>query len=167
MSVIDRVRAKRQKLADVLSDDDYSGIRSIVEELYPDRAHFIFEVLQNAEDKDASTARFELHADRLIFEHDGQPFSESDVWGITNIGKSTKSGEVDKIGRFGVGFKAVFAYSETPHVWSPTFSFKINQLVLPTELDPLSGLRNRTRFEFPFNNPRRMRRRLTRRSPKA
>ena len=30
----------------------------------------------------------------------------------------------DKIGRFGVGFKAVFAYSETPHIWSPTFSFQ-------------------------------------------
>jgi hypothetical protein len=154
MSFIDTVRAKRRTLADVLSDDDYSGIRSIVEELYPDRAHFIYEVLQNAEDKDASSARFELHTDRLIFEHDGQPFSESDVWGITNIGKSTKSGQVDKIGRFGVGFKAVFAYSETPHVWSPTFSFKITQLVLPSELDHVSGLRKRTRFEFPFNNPK-------------
>src|SRR5262249_53584120 len=119
-----------------------------------DRAHFIYEVLQNAEDKNASTARFELHADRLIFEHDGEPFSETDIWGITNIGKSTKSGEVDKIGRFGVGFKAVFAYCETPHVWSPTFSFKITQLVLPSELDPVSGLQGRTRFEFPFNNPK-------------
>ncbi len=154
MTFLDKVRTKRQKLADVLADEDYSGIRSIVEELYPDRAHFIYEVLQNAEDKAATSARFELRPDRLIFEHDGQPFSESDVWGITNIGKSTKAGEVDKIGRFGVGFKAVFAYSETPHIWSPTFSFQITQLVLPSQLEPVPELGNRTRFEFPFNNPK-------------
>lgn len=154
MTFLAKVRAKRQKLADVLADEDYSGIRNIVEELYPDRAHFIYEVLQNAEDKTATSARFELRPDRLIFEHDGQAFSESDVWGITNIGKSTKAGEVDKIGRFGVGFKAVFAYSETPHIWSPTFSFQITQLVLPSQLEPAPGLGNRTRFEFPFNNPK-------------
>lgn len=41
MTFLERVRQKRQKLADVLYDDDYSGIREIVEELYPDRAHFI------------------------------------------------------------------------------------------------------------------------------
>lgn len=34
-----------------MSDEDYSGIREIVEELYPDRAHFIYELLQNAEDE--------------------------------------------------------------------------------------------------------------------
>src|SRR5437867_2352470 len=99
MTFLDKVRAKRQKLAVVLADEDYSGIRNIVEELYPDRAHFIYEVLQNAEDKTATNARFELRPDRLIFEHDGQAFSETDVWGITNIGKNTKAGEVDKIGR--------------------------------------------------------------------
>ncbi len=47
---LEQLRAKRQKLADVLSDEEYSGIREIVEELYPDRAHFIYELLQNAED---------------------------------------------------------------------------------------------------------------------
>jgi hypothetical protein len=153
MSFIDAVRAKRQKLADVMSDPEYSGIREIVEELYPDKAHFIYELLQNAEDADASEARFELRDDGLSFEHNGRAFSESDVEGITNIGKGTKRDQEEKIGRFGVGFKAVFAYSETPRVFSPTFSFEITQLVLPTELPGASGLAQKTRFEFPFNNP--------------
>lgn len=154
MSFIDDVRAKRQKLADVLSDEDYSGIREIVEELYPDKAHFIYELLQNTEDAGASEANFVLSSDTLRFEHNGQPFSEDDVWGITNIGKGNKKDQPDKIGRFGVGFKAVFAYCETPHIWSQTFYFKISELVLPTELKPKSGLGKKTYFEFPLNNPK-------------
>ena len=58
MNFFDEVRQKRRKLADVLSDEDYSGIREIVEELYPDRAHFIYELLQNAEDAGATEAFF-------------------------------------------------------------------------------------------------------------
>lgn len=154
MSFLDEVRAKRQKLADVLSDEDYSGIREIVEELYPDRAHFIYELLQNAEDADATEASFVLGKDSLSFEHNGQPFSKDDIWGITNIGKGTKKDQEDKIGRFGVGFKAVFAYSETPHIWSPTFSFKISALVLPAAITANPDLSQKTRFEFPFNNPK-------------
>lgn len=151
MSFIDTVRAKRMKLADVLADEEYSGIREIVEELYPDQAHFIYELLQNAEDAGASNARFVLEKKRLCFEHDGRAFSEDDVWGITNIGKGGKRDQEDKIGRFGVGFKSVFAYTETPHIWSPSFSFKISHLVLPTELGSTRDLGGRTRFEFPFD----------------
>ena len=57
MSVIERVRADREDLARVLTK--YAGIRRIVEDLYPDTAHFIYELLQNAEDTGASprTAR--------------------------------------------------------------------------------------------------------------
>ena len=154
MNFLDEVRAKRQKLADVLSDDDYSGIRDIVEELYPDRAHFIYELLQNAEDTGASEANFGLDANSVSFEHNGRPFSKENVWGITNIGKGTKKGQEDQIGCFGIGFKAVFAYSETPHIWSPTFSFKISDLVLPTALAAKPDLGQQTRFEFPFNSPK-------------
>ena len=154
MSFIDEVRAKRKKLADVLSDADYSGIREIVEELYPDKAHFIYELLQNAEDTGAKAVTFTLLPDRLLFEHNGDPFSEDDVWGITNIGKGTKKADDETIGRFGVGFKAVFAYTETPRIWSPTISFEISELVLPSQLSPILKLGNSTRFEFPFNNPK-------------
>jgi hypothetical protein len=152
MSFLDEVRLKRKKLADVLSDEDYSGIRDIVEELYPDKAHFIYELLQNAEDTKATEVSFELTEKMLIFEHNGRPFNEDDVWGITNIGKGTKKDQDDKIGRFGVGFKAVFAYSETPHIWSSTFSFKITELVLPSAISDRPLPSNKTLFEFPFNN---------------
>jgi hypothetical protein len=152
MSFLDDVRADREPLASVLKK--HRGIRKIVEDLYPDRAHFIYELLQNAEDKGATKASFALTKSAVRFEHDGQPFSESDIWGITDIGEGTKLGEEDKIGRFGVGFKAVFAYCEAPKIWSPTFSFTITDLVLPSALSPKPGLENRTSFEFQFNNPK-------------
>jgi hypothetical protein len=152
MSIIAEVRAKRQKLAHVLEDEEYSGIREIVEELYPDQAHFLFELLQNAEDTRATEASFALRANSLTFEHNGRPFNKADVEGITNIGKGTKKEDEDTIGRFGVGFKAVFAYSETPKVYSPTFSFLIENLVLPQEIEPIADLGDTTRFIFPLNS---------------
>ncbi len=152
MSVIQEVHAEREELARVLKK--HSGIRRIVEDLYPDSAHFIYELLQNAEDTGATEARFVLSPASLVFEHNGRPFDERDIYAITDIGEGTKSEDDDKIGRFGVGFKAVFAYSETPHIWSPTFAFKITELVLPIEIPRKSDLGNRTRFEFPFNNPK-------------
>ncbi|WP_339862476.1 sacsin N-terminal ATP-binding-like domain-containing protein [Paremcibacter congregatus] len=154
MNIVEEVRAKRQKLADVLMDEEYSGIRKIVEELYPDNAHFIYELLQNAEDTAAKEANFTLSHDKLVFEHNGKPFDKGDIEGITNIGMGSKADDSDKIGRFGVGFKAVFAYSETPHIWSPTASFKIENLVLPYSLSSKREIGDKTHFEFPFNNPK-------------
>ncbi len=155
MTFLDAVYVKRQTLAAVLADREYSGIRQLVEQLYPDRAHFIYELLQNAEDAYATEANFQLRADCLTFEHNGRPFSEDDVWRITNIGKSDKGAKSDQIGRFGVGFKAVFAYCETPSIWSSSVAFKITDLVLPTPLDErTSELGLRTQFRFPFNNPK-------------
>lgn len=152
MSVIDEVRREREDLARVLKK--HSGIRRTVEDLYPDSAHFIYELLQNAEDTSATEARFTLSKTGLVFEHNGRPFEPQDIYAITDIGEGTKANDEDKIGRFGVGFKAVFAYSETPHIWSPPFAFKITDLVLPSELEPKTAQGNETRFEFPFNNPK-------------
>jgi hypothetical protein len=152
MCVIEAVHREREDLARVLKK--HAGIRRIVEDLYPDSAHFIYELLQNAEDTHANHAHFVLTPNSLTFEHDGRPFEPHDIEAITDIGEGTKAGDDDKIGRFGVGFKAVFAYSETPHIWSPTFSFKISDLVLPERLDPWPNLGNKTRFDFPFDNPK-------------
>ena len=152
MNFIDKVREDRLPLAIVLKK--HPGIRKLVEDIYPDRAHFIFELLQNAEDAGATEGRFTLGQYSASFEHNGHPFTEENVWAITDIGGEDKEEDEYKIGRFGVGFKAVFAYCETPHIWSPTFSFKISELVLPTELKPKSGVGKNTYFEFPFNNPK-------------
>jgi hypothetical protein len=152
MSVfLEQVKEAHEPLALVLKK--HLGIRKIVEDLYPDRAHFIYELLQNAEDTGATEVDFFLTDTSVSLTHNGRSFTEQDVKGITDIGAGTKGDDNDKIGRFGVGFKAVFAYSETPHIWSPTFSFKISELVLPEAIQS-NGNKTKTHFEFPFNNPK-------------
>ena len=150
MSVIEQVRQDRERLARVLKE--HAGIRRLVEDLYPDSAHFIYELLQNAEDTGATEAAFFLTADRLVFEHNGRTFDEADIRAITDIGEGTKAEDDELIGRFGIGFKAVFAYTETPHIWSPSYAFKISEMVLPSEIPSDPSLGDHTRFEFPFNS---------------
>ena len=53
-----------------------------------------------------------------MFEHNGRTFDEADLRAITDIGEGTKAEDDEQIGRFGIGFKAVFAYTETPRIWS-------------------------------------------------
>ncbi len=152
MSVIDEIRQENEDLARVLKKKP--GIRRIVEDLYPDSAHFIYELLQNAEDTGATAAQFVLSETALAFVHNGRPFEPRDIEGITSIGEGTKAEDEDKIGQFGIGFKAVFAFSESPHIWSTDFSFRITELVLPYELESRPDIGDSTRFEFPFNNPK-------------
>ena len=152
MRFLDDLREKRQKLLEALEANQADIKLDIFEDFYPDKAHFIYELLQNAEDTEASEVKFSLSEDRLVFEHNGRPFNQDDVGKITGFGVGTKRDDQDKIGRFGVGFKAVFLYTATPRVWSPTFSFEISDLVMPAELDRDTSIGQCTRFEFPFNS---------------
>ncbi|EIN00412.1 hypothetical protein WQE_15316 [Paraburkholderia hospita] len=127
----------------------------IFEDFYPDRAHFIYELLQNAEDAGATEASFELMRDGCTFIHNGlRHFNEPDIRGITGIFNSTKKDNLDKIGKFGVGFKSVFVYTDSPVIYSRDYSFRISQLVLPEPIPQRVDLGATTRFEFPFNSPK-------------
>ena len=136
------------------------GIKRLLTELYPYNAHFIYELLQNAEDANTEDAevievRFILEEDRVEFEHDGSRlFSIKDVDSITGIGKSAKKDDKTAIGKFGVGFKAVFAYTDSPEIHSGDFHFKITDLVVPETVKPISRAQGDkgTTFIFPFNN---------------
>ncbi len=134
-----------------------AGILRLLTQLYPDNAHFIYELLQNAEDAKASHARFTLSKESLVFEHDGSRlFSARDVESITSIGDSTKADSPTEIGKFGVGFKAVFAYTQTPEIYSGEYHFCIRDLVVPELLvsSYLGANGFKTRFVFPFDHPK-------------
>ncbi len=129
------------------------GIKKILTGLYPDNAHFIFELLQNAEDAGATRVEFYLKNRELIFSHNAAKlFSIEDVDSITNIGDSSKIDDITKIGKFGVGFKAVFAYTKTPRIFSGDYWFEIRDLICPYPLSETHSKPHETRFEFPFNN---------------
>ena len=123
-----------------------------LQRLYADRTHFILELLQNAEDARASQLSFTLRQDRLVVEHDGRPFNEQDVRGICGVDASTKAGEFTSIGKFGIGFKSVYAYTLAPAVHSGSEHFRIRHYVRPEAADMPKDLpEGLTRFEFPFD----------------
>ena len=146
------LRQKRLRYVESARENNFEdGLKSLLSELYPDNAHFIYELLQNAEDALASTVEFVLADDRLTVTHDGKrPFSLADIESITGIGNSTKRDDPTQIGKFGVGFKAVFAYTTRPEVLSDEYSFAIEDLFVPAALanSPKAG---ETTFVFPFD----------------
>jgi len=119
--------------------------------MYADTAHFVFEILQNADDAGATEVVFEVSEDRLVIEHNGNPFTSDDVKAISYFGKGKT--DITKIGHFGLGFKSVFAYTASPRIHSGNESFEITDLYtlralpLPADLE-----RNRTRFVLPFDH---------------
>ena len=132
------------------------SFRKLLSDLYPKKAHFIYELFQNAEDAGAKTCKFTLTKKELIFEHDGRVFVEQDVVGITGIGNSTKKNDPTKIGKFGVGFKAVFAYTNTPEIYSGRFSFRIRDLLviedINMQLNSQLSIDKKSKFRFPFDH---------------
>ena len=88
---------KRSNTAEALNDPCVKGIRPLLTtKLYPDTAHFIYELLQNAEDVQATEIMFRLTPEKLIAEHNGQPFTEENIENITSIPE--ESHKVNKIG---------------------------------------------------------------------
>lgn len=161
----------RSERADMLEKPSMRGIKNSVVEKYSDQAHFIYELLQNADDAHATTARFVLERDRLIFAHNGtrhfsvsNPATEDadsengtlgDINAITSIANSNKTEA--SIGKFGVGFKAVFQYTSTPHIYGPAFKFRIDRFIVPSLLEGDINERKaeETLFVFPFDHPER------------
>lgn len=119
--------------------------------MYADTAHFVFEILQNADDAGATEVVFEVSDDRLVIEHNGNPFTSDDVKAISYFGKGKT--DITKIGHFGLGFKSVFAYTASPRIHSGNESLEITDLYtlravpFPPDLE-----QNRTRFVLPFDH---------------
>lgn len=157
MMNLERLRQERLEWVESTRKNKFdSGINRLLTDLYPDNAHFIYELLQNAEDPRATSVSFTLTDSEVKFEHNGERlFALKDVESITSIGNSTKRDDATSIGKFGVGFKAVFAYTSSPEIHSGDFNFQIHDLVVPEALPPPSEHDpKKTTFIFPFNNPK-------------
>ncbi|MBN9416586.1 MAG: hypothetical protein J0I12_14170 [Candidatus Eremiobacteraeota bacterium] len=120
--------------------------------VYTQPGHFLFELLQNAEDSQARTfeVRFEDH--QVVVWHDGLPFDVRDVVGVTSIGQTTKKKQ--QIGFFGVGFKAVYEVTDRPQIYSEVFQFEIIDVSIPRPLerpDPIRG--DGTTLVLPLKKP--------------
>ncbi len=144
------------------NEDEYSpGALRMVElllaDLYADRAHFIYELLQNAEDalrrrtgwSGPRTVTFDLDGAGLRVSHYGIPFDEKDVRGVCGVAESTK--DQTSIGRFGVGFKSVYAFTDRPEIHSGTEAFAIENFFFPVAIEPMQKNEDETLITIPFS----------------
>lgn len=126
---------------------------------YDERTHFIFELLQNAEDAlgrrenwtGSRSVAFELSNGTLKFSHFGKPFDEADVRGICGIDESTK--KVTDIGTFGIGFKSVYAFTDRPEIHSGDEDFVIENFVWPASAPSSYRDPNETIIQVPLTKP--------------
>lgn len=123
---------------------------------YDDRTHFIFELLQNAEDAlgrrgdwhGPRRVSFELTSNRLVLSHFGRPFDEADVRGVCGIAESTK--DKFSIGRFGIGFKSVYTFTDRPEIHSGDEDFAIRDYVQPQRADRTERAAGETQIVLPL-----------------
>jgi len=167
---------ERQILIDVLRKNGIlEAIINLVIDTYKDTAHFIFELLQNADDAKAKKVRFSLTKEGLFFAHNGKiNFSVSDpllernnneivghINSITTFSLSKKTIALNqeetenRIGKFGIGFKSVFQYTNTPYIFNPPYNFLIKDYFVPELLTNDNNDRKddeSTLFYLPFNS---------------
>lgn len=148
----EKLIAKRQRWVQSSKENNFD-FDSILAGIYNDPSHFIYEILQNAEDEGAKEITFSLFEDHLKIFHNGKDFDFNDVDGITGIGISTKKDDINAIGKFGVGFKSVFAITKTPIIHSGSYHFQIEDFVIPSVVEG-NGI-EKTLIMLPFNHPSR------------
>ena len=125
---------------------------------YADRTHFVFELLQNAEDAlgkrrkngGSRNVRFSVANGTVRFSHFGQPFTEQDVQAICGIVEGTKDDDLTAIGRFGIGFKSVYAVTDLPSVHSGEEHFAIRDYVHPVPASVIALERGETAITLPL-----------------
>ena len=159
--------------ADVFNNPRYHGVWESVIDKYSDQAHFVYELLQNADDAGATWVRFELHKHELVFRHNGKklftvsnPETEVEdqqngklghVNAIAAIGMSQKliaNKEGNQIGKFGVGFKSVFRYTNNPRIYDDNIWFRFERRIVPSVVtsDYCGRQSGETIFVFPFDS---------------
>lgn len=156
---MNKLENMRREWVEVTCNNGFrEGITDLLAHQYSKKTHFIFELLQNAEDAKATEVEFRVEMRRLVFSHNGtRLFSDKDVESITNIGKSTKlTQNYTQIGEHGIGFKAVFAYTHTPRIHSGDKHFDIKDVVIPSPLSdtdvPSDLKQEETRIILPFDS---------------
>jgi len=122
--------------------------------LYKEDTHFLYELLQNADDVSASEIEIILSQDEFILWHNGtKDFDLRDVIAITGIGAGTKKDEPNKIGKFGIGFKSVFSVTESPRIFSGEFNLEIRHFSVPALVERSTNLKTfGTTIVLPFNH---------------
>ena len=114
----------------------------LAKDIHTKKPHFIFELIQNAEDNEYKNdvipkIKFILTPDCLIVQNNEIGFKEENVWALCKIGGSTKTNKsLGYIGEKGIGFKSVFMVADEVQIFSNGFQFRFKY----DKNDPLTML---------------------------
>lgn len=108
---------------------------NFLKHLYTNKTHFIYELIQNADDAGSKNLFLALCKDGLLVHNDGRKFNENDVRNICSIGSSKK--DLTQIGTFGIGFKSVYTYTNTPSIYSGEEAFRLRRPVEPEAIEEI------------------------------
>lgn len=104
---------------------------SLSNDIYTDSKRFIYELLQNADDASCAKGKLDFRIDfidnHIIVSHKGEQFSEVDIKSICSIGDGNKRRDENKTGFKGIGFKSVFAHSESVIIKTGDYCFKFDK----------------------------------------
>jgi len=118
-----------------------------LEGLTSNKAHFIYELLQNAEDSKSKSVKFILNDENLIFINDGIEFTKSNFEALVKIGHSDKQ---NSIGKFGMGFKSIFSISKKPEVYSERYALRFEGPLNVEEIPNNENIKG-AKFIIPFD----------------
>ena len=108
--------------------------KELSEGIYAEDNHFIYELIQNAEDTISNEKEhileFILEDNGLIVFNNETGFSEEQIKAICAFGKSTKAKDKNEgyIGEKGIGFKSVFKITDKPAISSNGYRFHFGRL---------------------------------------
>ena len=128
-----------------------NSIKILADDLYNKDTHFIFELIQNAEDNS-----YEKHSNQppyisfeltktdptstpgshgaLIIQNNETGFNRKNVDAICAVGETTKKKVQGFIGEKGIGFKSVFRVTDNPHIFSNGYYFSLPKFDEETRL---------------------------------
>ena len=95
-----------------------------------DRLQGLAEIIQNADDVDASQVRIALEPEALWISHNGRPVQLRHVLGFATPWLSTKGGESDTTGRFGIGLMTLRSLSNSYEIHCEPYHVKLGEPTL-------------------------------------
>ena len=140
----EEAKAYIQRLADRYAErkkTDPEWYRSFIEligiiskEIYSQNAHFVYELIQNAEDNDYPPDRpdrileFILERGRIVVRNNEVGFTAANAEALCSVARSTKVNKtLGYIGEKGIGFKSVFKVSPGPQVHSKRVPLRLRR----------------------------------------
>jgi len=118
-------------------------VYGVVDQLSTSPLDFVYQLLQNADDKDyepgvVPEVGFSIEPKQGGFVHawdNGLPMSKEQIEALVTF-RSTKRDDNSTIGEKGVGWHSVFRITHAPHIFSGGFSFKLGSDNLESMLTP-------------------------------